>query len=537
MNSTRLRAANLYRVSTKKQVDIAKDDIPMQRIACRDFATEHGWDVVIEKEEKGISGFKVSAAKRDAIQELKDEALNGEFDVLLVFMFDRLGRIENETPFILEWFTSHGIQVWSVNEGQQRMESHTDKLMNYIRFWQASGESEKTSIRVKTRLSQMTSDGIFTGGYVPFGYMLVDNGRLNKKGKPAKDIVVNHTEAEMVKMIFSKAVNEGYGTHQLAVFVTEKGFRTRKGEPFRSSNIHRILKNEICRGFLVRANSRSERIPELQIVPDAMYFKAQEYLEQRNGKNEEKRTVAMSNRGSALLSGNIFCAHCGSRLVSSRRSNKYFGSDGTFVDNKKGIYLCYHRSRKLNECDGATNYLSERIDNAVMETMRFIFSNISGCPEEETIKEAYRQSVANNKAEQSRLTISIKKDNDQLEKLRGEIAKTLTGESIYSSDDLAKALSELKEQISASEKRLAELQSEEVNKKTASENIIPAYRQFRTWAIEFEDAPFKVKKMIANQIFSRIEVGKGYTIRYEMNMTYRQFCEEWMNSNIEAVTA
>ena len=69
------RVANLYRVSTKKQVDLVKDDIPMQRIACREFAERQGWTVVIEKEEKGISGFKVSASKRDAIQELKDSAL------------------------------------------------------------------------------------------------------------------------------------------------------------------------------------------------------------------------------------------------------------------------------------------------------------------------------------------------------------------------------------------------------------------------------------------------------------------------------
>lgn len=30
----------LYRVSTKKQVDKAKDDIPMQRIACQEFAKQ-----------------------------------------------------------------------------------------------------------------------------------------------------------------------------------------------------------------------------------------------------------------------------------------------------------------------------------------------------------------------------------------------------------------------------------------------------------------------------------------------------------------
>lgn len=29
-------------------------------------------------------------------------------------------------------FIKHGIGVWSVNEGEQRMDNHLDKLMNYI---------------------------------------------------------------------------------------------------------------------------------------------------------------------------------------------------------------------------------------------------------------------------------------------------------------------------------------------------------------------------------------------------------------------
>ena len=142
------RAALAYRVSTKGQVD--HDDIPMQKIDCRKFAQKQGWRVVKEVAEKGVSGSKVSASKRDAIQQLKEEAANGEFDILLVYMFDRLGRIESETPFVLEWFVQNGIEMWSTHEGQQKIETHGDKLMNYIRFWQAAGESEKTSIRTAT---------------------------------------------------------------------------------------------------------------------------------------------------------------------------------------------------------------------------------------------------------------------------------------------------------------------------------------------------------------------------------------------------
>ncbi|MBS4903854.1 MAG: recombinase family protein [Subdoligranulum variabile] len=78
------RAALAYRVSTKGQVD--HDDIPMQKIDCRKFAQKQGWRVVKEVAEKGVSGSKVSASKRDAIQQLKEEAANGEFDILLVYM-------------------------------------------------------------------------------------------------------------------------------------------------------------------------------------------------------------------------------------------------------------------------------------------------------------------------------------------------------------------------------------------------------------------------------------------------------------------
>ena len=57
------RVYTLYRVSTLGQVD--KDDIPMQKEACRAFAKEKGWEIVKEFSEKGVSGFKKSAKERD----------------------------------------------------------------------------------------------------------------------------------------------------------------------------------------------------------------------------------------------------------------------------------------------------------------------------------------------------------------------------------------------------------------------------------------------------------------------------------------
>ena len=101
------RVCCLYRVSTDKQVDYDSNheaDIPMQRKACHKFAEKMGWEIVHEEQEDGVSGHKVRAENRDKIQIIKELARKKQFDILLVFMFDRIGRIADETPFVVEWF-------------------------------------------------------------------------------------------------------------------------------------------------------------------------------------------------------------------------------------------------------------------------------------------------------------------------------------------------------------------------------------------------------------------------------------------------
>lgn len=216
----------LYRVSTKKQVDRNdkdENDIPMQKKACHDFADrQEGWTILKEFSEKGVSRYKVSAKDRDAIQELKEAAQKKEFDILLVFMFDRIGRIDDETPFVVEWFAKHGIEGWSTQEGQQCFNSHVDKLMNYLRFWQASGESEKTSIRIWNKMQQMMLEGLYTGGPIRFGYHLVDSGLVNRKGAKIRKYEIDPAEREVLHMIDDMTVHKGYGSYRMADFLNKK---------------------------------------------------------------------------------------------------------------------------------------------------------------------------------------------------------------------------------------------------------------------------------------------------------------------------
>ena len=261
------RVQCLYRVSTTKQVDHDEQDradIPVQRKACREFADRMGWTIVGEEQETGVSGYKISANDRDKLQLIKERAEQGKFDILLVFMFDRLGRKSDETPFVVEWFCKKGIKVWSVNEGEQRFESHTDRLTNYIRFWQADGESQKTSIRTKTALGQMVQEGRFRGGKAPFGYRLEKSGILNKRKHEVNKLVIDEKEAEVIRTMFDLCVSSGFGRWRMANFLNDHGIKTGKAktgmmQPSARSCTIRCIKASCAAGKRIPSRSRNCR--------------------------------------------------------------------------------------------------------------------------------------------------------------------------------------------------------------------------------------------------------------------------------------
>ncbi len=524
----------LYRVSTKKQVDKNKNDISMQRIACREFAAQkQGWQIEKEYEEKGVSGYKISADSRDAIQKLKEAAEQGQFDILLAFMFDRIGRIDDETPFVVEWFVKHGIEVWSSQEGEQRFENHIDKLLNYIRFWQASGESENTSIRIRTQMRQMELEGLYTGGKVRFGYRLTDSGMVNKRGTLLKKLEIDETEAEIIHQMDDLTLNKGYGSWRLAQYLNEKGYRTHTGKKFASMSVIRILKSRYYCGCLEDGTS-SDALQALKIRDVDTYERIQKILSQRNVKNIEKRRIALQTKGKAMLSGNIFCAHCGGRITTIRYQDTYKRADGSLYKIDQIKYSCYHKSRKLCECDGQTTYQADPIDKIVNEVMQKIFARLDDVPETERLELALKRQIAEKQTEQKRLSIGLQKNREQLKMLQTEIGKALLGDSPYSAEDLTDAIRILKTELTTAEEKLQRLKTEIMRKAQEKERLAIEYRRFKGWADRFDQASLEEKKMIACQMFERIEIGKGYRVWMEPDAAYRQFCGEWNGKMLES---
>lgn len=520
------RVQCLYRVSTTKQVDHDADnhaDIPMQRKACREFAEKMGWTIVSEEQETGVSGYKVSADDRDKLQLVKKRAEQGKFDILLVFMFDRLGRKSDETPFVVEWFVRKGIRVWSVQEGEQRFESHTDRLTNYIRFWQADGESQKTSIRTRTALGQMVEEGRFRGGKTPYGYRLGKSGILNKRKHEVNKLVIDEEEAEVIRMMFDLCVSSGYGKFRLAHFLNDHGIRNRKGETWHDATVGAILHNPLYMGILRSGETYSEPFEELQIIKPELFQMAQSLMSERTNASKEYRTMPLNTTGQSLLSGNVFCGHCGGRLTLTTNGKVYRQADGTPVKKKRIRYVCYNKTRHRAECDGQTGYTMHILDGVIETILHQVFDKMKCTSSDMIIGGACQKQMALLRSDLQRVKAENTKANKEYESLKAEVLKAVQGKSVLPMEVLNEVLSETRQRVLETSHRMTELTMELENESAKVAEMQAEFDRIATWSEIFDSSDIATKKMICGYIIKRVTVYRDYQISVDFNINVEQF--------------
>lgn len=513
----------LYRVSTIGQVD--HDDIPMQKLACREYAATHpDWEIVDEISEKGVSGYKISTNERDAIVEIKKRAAQHQFDVLLVFMFDRLGRREDETPFVVQWFVQQGIEVWSTREGEQRFDTHVDKLLNYIRFWQASGESEKTAIRVRTKHEQMVMEGQWRGGLVAYGYRLEYLGRTNKKNQPVRDLVIDEEEAKVVKKIYSLLSDEGYGTNRVANYLNEKGIKTKRGTTlWRGTSIRSLIANPIYKGVLRFGDDLSEPFEHLRIVDDITFDRCLELVKGRTCKPESPPEVPVRTDSRSLLTGLLFCGECGSRLCYSHNMTTRKLADGTIRVYDRDLYRCYRKLSSRKTCSGPSGYEMEPLNEAVESEVRQFFRNLGKIPADQLVERACSRNAEMLQVAYRQAVSEFEKTQKQVSALEAEAVKALTGESQLDLSVVNGMLLKLRAKQDADnqavEEAKARVEADAKNRKATEAQV----DQLLTWAEKYDAASFEAKHLIIAALVDRVEVNKNYEVKVFFKVSAEQF--------------
>ena len=516
----------LYRVSTTKQVDHDEQnqaDIPVQRKACREFAAKMGWTIVHEEQENGVSGYKVSANDRDKLQLLKERAEQGKFDILLVFMFDRLVRKSDETPFVVEWFVKHGIRVWSVNEGEQRFESHTDRLTNYIRYWQADGESQKTSIRTKTALGQMVQEGRFRGGSAPYGYRLAPSGISNKRKHEVYKLEIDEDEARVVRMMFNLCVGSGYGRCKIANLISSQGIQTRTGGNWHEATVGHILHNITYMGVLRSGESQSEVFPELQIIDPTTFELAQKLMTERVNEFNEQRTLPRNTSGQSMLSGNLFCGHCGGRLTLTTNGTVRKNADGVQVARRRIRYVCYNKTRHRAECSGQTGYTMHILDGMVTEVLHQIFDRMKAVREDEIVSRTQMNVTADVKNQLTAAKREFTRATREYDAVKSKLMAIIRGESNLPESVISEMAEDAKKKMMAASEKVSALNAEMEQSNSRTNEIRRDYQSIMKWSEIFDSSDVAVKKMVAGYLIKKISVYSGYRLHIEFNINFAQF--------------
>lgn len=519
------RVRTLLRVSSKQQLH--DDDIPIQRAEVNDYITKQpDWELDKEYIEKAVSAYKNGVEDREVLQQIMKDAQNREFDILLAYMSDRIGRKEEYIIYISE-LNRLGVEVWTVKDGRLKNEEHIDKLMNYIRFWQNEGESKKTSDRVKDAQLEMIKAGKFVGGKAPYGYRLIDSGMISKYGRMLKKMVINEKEAAVVRKIYSLYIHKGYGYEKIAKELNAEGIPAVTTDRWKNGTICSILKNPIYMGYFAinrrekgknfRRLDRTEWImsevqnKDIVIVSQSDWEKAQEIRESRKDRLEESRQKSVSMyekqynapfnpRGKLALLGIAYCGYCGKRLKSTGYGNHWTTKDGTEKVSCVGRYGCPER------CEERSYYSQDFLEDTVFKVVRDYLGRLKEVNIAEELQKMKDQQNASYVKAEREITREINKVMENIKTMESKIPEAIRGEYFFSAETLSR-------QISEEEERLKELKQDRQkleNKIGQTEITYGDLEKFTSiapnWEQVFNEADIPTKRMLLSSLIERIEV-------------------------------
>ena len=261
----------------------------------------------------------------------------------------------------------------------------------------------------------------------------------------------------------------------------------------------------------------------MQIIPPELFEAAQKIRTARANSAEQERAVPLNTRGSALLAGNVFCGHCGSRLALTTSGKAYPCKDDPGRVVKRVRYICYGKTRKQTECDGQTGYTVKILDGIIDKLVRQIFERMKAVPKSEVVNVRYREKMEERKSLLASVRADYTKAAADLDTLKGEVIKAIHGESAFSQSLLGSLISEAEAKCAELKQNYEAAQAayDEVQAVLASLNA--QYDDIISWAEMYDTASFEAKKMIVNCLIGRVEVYRDYKLHIDFNIDFYQF--------------
>jgi DNA invertase Pin-like site-specific DNA recombinase len=224
-----LRAVIYIRVSTLTQ---KKDGhgLEGQLEACMGLIEKTGMKFVNKYVDGAVSGNRL-VETRDGLRKLYEDSEKKNFDVVVVYRVDRLGRSMKIIVDVIDHFTKVDIKIMSCTEN---VDTTTASGLMTVQMFASIAQYEKHTIgqRLMMGREMVLQQRGETGGRLPYGY---------KRGEEKK-IEISEEYGAVVRNIF-KNYEVGYSATKIADLLNKRGIIRKKSKRWYDATIGLILKN------------------------------------------------------------------------------------------------------------------------------------------------------------------------------------------------------------------------------------------------------------------------------------------------------
>lgn len=316
-----VKTACLYvRYSSANQTE---QSIEGQMRVCQDFCERHDIRIVEVYADRATSASKDLEKRVEFLKMIKDSEKHN-FDAVVVYKLDRFSRSRYDMANFKYRLRKNGVQLISATENISN--DPEGIILESVLEGMAEFYSAELSQKISRGLRESAYKHNSLGGHIPLGYK-----------SEGKKLVIDEEKAPIVREAFALYA-EGRSVADICRLFNAKGYTTSKGARFGKSSFTKILTNERYIGVYRFQDYRAEdAIPA--IIDKKVFDQVQARLKmvaKAPGRNKAKVMY--------LLSGKLYCGHCGSKMNGSCNSSGY-----TYYEcyGKKNLHrACHKRSTK-----------------------------------------------------------------------------------------------------------------------------------------------------------------------------------------------
>lgn len=397
-----------------------EESIAGQLRECRQYAERNGMVVIHEYTDSALTG---TSDKRPSFQQMIRDSEKKAFQVVIVWKLDRFARNRYDSAMYRNILKKNGVRIVSA------MENISDSPEGII----LEGLMESLAEYYSANLSENIKRGLYDSALERkvlsnpvFGYQKAPDGRYEP----------HPVNAPAVKRIYTDFAN-GKPYMQIIDELNRDGYKTAQNRPFTRNSLRRILTNEKYIGMYRYRDIIDENgIPA--IIDRDLFDAVQKEVKRRSFTKVKKKDAEQE---SFLLTGKLFCGHCGEMMT------------GESARSKNGSYYLYYscsgrKSPKRNGCK-KKRVPKQKLEDAVI---RIINEEILT---DEFIEDMVPRVMKYQESDQAHGTIrNLEQQKKQEQKKLDNIMKAM--ESGVWSDTVNDRLHELETQIKRIEQRIQE---------------------------------------------------------------------------------